>query len=79
MDQYRNYVSGHDLSKRMPLWIKPNRKISNNDVMNFMRDHLEGTEFDMRKDIGAGLFWFSLPLASAYMESHRRSKCPFIL
>jgi dipeptidase len=56
MDQYLNYVSGHDLSKRMPLWVKPNRKISNYDMMNFMRDHLEGTEFDMRKDIGAGPF-----------------------
>lgn len=56
MDQYKNYVSGHDLSKRMPLWIKPDRKISNNDLMNFMRDHLEGTEFDMRTDIGAGPF-----------------------
>jgi dipeptidase len=56
MDQYKNYVSGHDLSKRMPLWIKPDSKISNNDLMNFMRDHLEGTEFDMRKDIGAGPF-----------------------
>jgi len=56
MDQYINYVSGHDLSKRMPLWIKPNRKISNYDMMNFMRDHLEGTPFDMRKDIGAGPF-----------------------
>jgi len=56
MDQYFNYVSGHDLSKRMPLWIKPNRKISNYDMMNFMRDHLEGTSLDMRKDIGAGSF-----------------------
>jgi dipeptidase len=56
MDQYINYVSGHDLSKRMPLWVKPNRKISNYDLMNFMRDHLEGTPFDMRKDIGAGPF-----------------------
>jgi len=56
MDQYEGYVSGHDLSKRMPLWIKPNRKISNYDMMNFMRDHLEGTQFDMRKDIGAGSF-----------------------
>ncbi len=56
MDQYLNYVSGHDLSRRMPLWIKPNRKISNYDLMNFMRDHLEGTPFDMRKDIGAGPF-----------------------
>jgi dipeptidase len=56
MEQYKNYVSGHDLSKRMPLWIKPDRKLSNYDMMNFMRDHLEGTEFDMRKDIGAGPF-----------------------
>jgi dipeptidase len=56
MDQYQDYVSGHDLSKRMPLWIKPNRKISNYDLMNFMRDHLEGTPFDMRKDLGAGPF-----------------------
>jgi dipeptidase len=56
MNQYFNYVSGHDLSKRMPLWIKPNRKLSDYDMMNFMRDHLEGTPLDMRKDIGAGSF-----------------------
>jgi dipeptidase len=56
MDQYFPYVSGHDLSKRMPLYIKPNRKISNLDLMNFMRDHLEGTELDMTKDAGAGPF-----------------------
>jgi dipeptidase len=56
MDQYFSYASGHDLSRRMPLWIKPDRKISNYDLMNFMRDHLEGTVLDMRKDIGAGSF-----------------------
>jgi dipeptidase len=56
MNQYFNYVSGYDLSKRLPLWIKPDRKISNYDMMNFMRDHLEGTALDMRKDIGAGSF-----------------------
>jgi len=56
MQQYFAYASGHDLSKRMPLWVKPNRKISNGDLMNFMRDHLEGTELDMRKDAGAGAF-----------------------
>ncbi len=60
MEQYREYAAGHDLSRRMPLWIKPDRKISNYDMMNFMRDHLEGTEFDMRKDLGAG------PFASPY-------------
>jgi dipeptidase len=56
MYQYFNYVSGHDLSKRMPLWIKPDHKISDHDMMGFMRDHLEGTPLDMRKDIGAGSF-----------------------
>jgi dipeptidase len=56
MNQYFNYISGHDLSRRMPLWIKPDRKISDYDMMNFMRDHLEGTALDMRKDIGSGPF-----------------------
>ena len=56
MDQYFEYVKGEDLENRMPLYIKPERKISNHDLMNFMRDHLEGTELDMRKDAGAGPF-----------------------
>jgi len=72
MGQYLNYVKGHvehnanfaDGSKnpngfasnRMPLWIKPERKISVHDMMNFMRNHLEGTELDMTLDIGAGPF-----------------------
>ncbi|NQT78105.1 MAG: C69 family dipeptidase [Bacteroidetes bacterium] len=72
MGQYFDYVKGHiehhdkfaDGSKnpngfasnRMPLWIKPERKISVHDMMNFMRNHLEGTELDMTKDIGAGPF-----------------------
>ncbi|MCF8335947.1 MAG: C69 family dipeptidase [Bacteroidales bacterium] len=56
MGQYLDYVKGEDLDNRMPLWIKPNKKISARDMMNFMRDHLEGTELDMRKDFGAGPF-----------------------
>jgi len=43
-------------SNRMPLWVKPNNKVSVIDMMNFMRDHLEGTELDMRLDLGAGPF-----------------------
>lgn len=41
-------------TNRMPLWVKPNRKVSVQDMMHFMRNHLEGTELDMSKDIGAG-------------------------
>ncbi len=61
MDKYWEYAKGtieHGAngyaSNRMPLWIKPNRKISQADVFKFMGDHLEGTELDMSKDIGAG-------------------------
>jgi dipeptidase len=54
MYRYFAYAKGEDLKNRMPLWIKPDRKLSPKDVMNGMRDHLEGTELDMRKDLGAG-------------------------
>ncbi len=56
MEKYWDYVTGHELSTRMPLWIKPDRKITNLDMMSFMRDHLEGTPLDMRMDAGAGPF-----------------------
>ena len=54
MWNYFDYAKGHDLKNRMPLWVKPEKKISAQDLMNFMRDHLEGTDLDMRKDPGAG-------------------------
>lgn len=63
MDKYWEYAKGNVTydangyaTNRMPLWVKPNRKISVLDVMDFMRDHLEGTELDMTKDVGAGPF-----------------------
>ncbi|MDR2130534.1 MAG: C69 family dipeptidase [Odoribacteraceae bacterium] len=62
MGQYFGYASGREIqydakgyaTNRMPLWIKPNRKIDVLEAMDFMRDHLEGTELDMREDAGAG-------------------------
>jgi len=54
MDQYLDYAMGHNLKNRMPLWIKPNRKVSVQDMMEFMRDAYEGTALDMTKDMGAG-------------------------
>jgi dipeptidase len=56
MGKYIDYVRGDNMKNRMPLWIKPDHKISVHDMMGFMRDHLEGTEFDMTKDIGAGSY-----------------------
>ncbi len=40
--------------KPLPLWVKPDRKLSTLDVMELMRDHFEGTEFDLSKGVGAG-------------------------
>ncbi|MDR0714912.1 MAG: C69 family dipeptidase [Bacteroidales bacterium] len=54
MYAYFDYAKGENLKRRMPLWIKPDRRLSPKDVMNAMRDHLEDTELDMRKDLGAG-------------------------
>jgi dipeptidase len=54
MKQYWDYVTGQNLKNRMPLYVKPEHKITLNEMMNFMRDHLEGTELDMSKDMGAG-------------------------
>lgn len=54
MQQYWDYATGKDLKNRMPLYIKPDRKLSPQDLQSFKRDHLEGTELDMSKDIGAG-------------------------
>ena len=56
MNEYLDYVSGKNLKHRMPLYIKPDRKLSPQDLMKFKRDHLEGTPFDMTKDAGAGPF-----------------------
>lgn len=54
MEKYENYAMGYDLENRMPLYIKPDRKLSVQDLMSFKRDHLQGTKYDMTADIGAG-------------------------
>lgn len=56
MDKYLDFAMGKNPKNKMPLWVKPDKKISNYDVMNMMRDHFEGTPMDMTKDIGAGPF-----------------------
>jgi dipeptidase len=51
-----DYVKGVPGAEPIPLWIKPDTKLSVRDVMSLMRDHFEGTEFDLSKGIGAGPF-----------------------
>lgn len=49
-----DWVRGAADAQPLPLWIKPDKKVSLQDVMGYMRDHYERTELDMTKDIGAG-------------------------
>lgn len=64
MKQYEEYALGNIKhggenkfpTNRMPLWIKPDKKLSVQDVMGMMRDHYEGTALDMTQDVGAGPF-----------------------
>ncbi|GHS87301.1 peptidase C69 [Bacteroidia bacterium] len=56
MQQYLDYAMGRNLTHRMPLYIKPNRKLGVRDIAAAMRDHYEGTPMDMRTDIGAGAY-----------------------
>ena len=54
MDKYLDYVKGENLSNRMPLWVKPDHKLTVQEVIGLMRDYYQGTELDMTKDPGAG-------------------------
>ncbi len=56
MKQYERFAMGDKNAPRLPLWIKPDRKLSVNDIMELMRDHFEGTPMDMNGDVGAGPF-----------------------
>ncbi len=51
-----DWVEGAADAAPIPLWVKPDHKLTVADVMGFMRDHFEGTPLDMTKDVGAGPF-----------------------
>jgi len=53
MDKYIDYIEGKN-TDRLPLYIKPDKKLSLQDVMQLMRDHYEGTPLDMTKGVAAG-------------------------
>jgi dipeptidase len=48
---YHRAVEG---AEPYPLWIRPDKKLSVGDVFALMRDHYEGTDYDMTKGVDAG-------------------------
>lgn len=54
MEKYADFARGDNPKNRMPLYVKAKEKLDVKDVADMMRDHYEGTEFDMTKGISAG-------------------------
>ena len=50
------YFRGKEGAEDYPLFIKPDAPLSVSDVMGLMRDHYEGTPYDMTKGLDAGPF-----------------------
>lgn len=56
MMKYEAWAMGDLSQERLPLWIKPDHKITKQELADIMRDHYEGTQMDMSQDVGAGPF-----------------------
>jgi dipeptidase len=53
-ESFLPYIVG-ETNEPMPLYLKPNRKISVQNIKDAMRDHYEGTPLDISNDFGAGI------------------------
>ena len=54
--KYQDYASGKVKTDRMPLYIKPYKLLTTQDVISLMNSHYEQTELDASRDVGAGIF-----------------------
>ncbi len=55
MDEYLPWIDRAE-GEPMPLWVKPDTTLTADDMKWMMRDHYEGTPYDMTEDVGAGPF-----------------------
>lgn len=55
MDKYLLYLENKG-GEVMPLYVRPDRKLSLRDMKDAMRDHFDGTPYDMHNDVGGGPF-----------------------
>ena len=54
MEPYLDYAMGKNADNPMPLWVKPKKPLSVQDVKDMMRDHYEGTPLEIQSDLGMG-------------------------
>ncbi len=67
-DRWTRWIMGDMKAPRLPLWIKPDKKLSVQDMMSLMRDHFEGTPFDLSKGVGAGPYQLPYRWRPLYWE-----------
>lgn len=76
MDKYLPYVTGQtflatggkDAGEAMPLYIKPNHKVSVQEIKDCMRDQYEGTPLDITKGTASGPWHSKLRYGSLKYE-----------
>lgn len=51
--KYLPYITGHS-DEPLPLYVRPDRRLSVRDIQLAMRDHYEDTPLDITRDLGAG-------------------------
>ena len=56
MSEYLPWASGDATATPMPLFFKPKKLLTLQDVQVAMRDHFEGTPFDVTTDLGGGIY-----------------------
>ena len=81
MDRYLPWAEGRKAdAEPMPLWVKPNKLLTVQDVQAAMRDHFEGTPFDVssqsqdKNDIGGGIWQMPYRVTPLFFESDGK-KC----
>ena len=56
MERYFPWVDMQPDAEILPLYVKPDRKLTHRDIQTAMGDHFENTPWDMTKDVGGGPF-----------------------
>lgn len=67
MEKYIDYILGKS-DERMPLWVKPTKKITLHELKNLMRDKFENTPLSLDKDPGSEPFGAQYRFAPRYWQ-----------
>lgn len=67
MEKYIDYILGKS-DERMPLWVKPTKKITLHELKNLMRDRFENTPLSLDKDPGSEPFGAQYRFAPRYWQ-----------